>query len=130
MKIAVIGSRGINTSEAKETIREALVEMGCKEVISGGAMGVSLLAEEVAKEENYKLEVHKPDYKTYGKKAPHVRSSIMMKSCDRVLALWDGKSKGTGHELTKARRAGKKDQVDHVFLINFSFPSPFSPGQT
>lgn len=107
MKIAVIGSRSINTNEAKEIIREKLKAMGCTKVISGGSMGVSLLAEEIAKEENYELEVHKPNYSTYGKKAPHVRSSLMINNCQLVLCLWDGVSKGTGHELVKARRAGK-----------------------
>lgn len=107
MKIAVIGSRGLNSPEIKEIIKKKLEEMECTQVISGGSLGVSLLAEEVAREQGYKLQIHRPDYKTYGKVAPHVRSSLMISACEKVLCIWDGKSKGTSNELVKARTSGK-----------------------
>ena len=48
-----------------------------------------------------------PDYATYGAAAPHVRNSELIKQADQVLACWDGKSKGTGSTIEKARQAGK-----------------------
>lgn len=46
--------------------------------------------------------------------AAYVRNGYIVDFADRVVAFWDGKSKGTKNTLTLARRAGLPVEVYHV----------------
>ena len=109
MRIAVIGSRGI------DRIDFALV--GAKEgdvIVSGGAKGPDSLAEEAALARGIPVTVYVPDYEKYGRAAPHVRNRMIVHSCDRLVAFWDGKSRGTASTVELARRMGKPVEVIEV----------------
>ena len=68
MKIAIIGSRGINAVDFAEYASD------CDEIVSGGAVGIDSCAAEYAKNNGIKLSVFTPEYKLYGKAAPIVRN--------------------------------------------------------
>lgn len=68
MKIAIVGSRSINSVELEKYIS------GCDEIVSGGAIGVDSFAARYARENNIILTEFLPDYKRYGRGAPHVRN--------------------------------------------------------
>lgn len=90
MKVAIIGSRGLENIEIEEYLPK-----GVTEIVSGGAKGVDTIAKEYALKNNIKLTEFKPDYKRYLKGAPLKRNLQIIEYSDMVIAIWDGKSKGT-----------------------------------
>lgn len=110
MKIAVIGSRGINVRDLGQYLPE-----GVTEIISGGARGVDTSAREYALANGIKLTEFLPDYEKYGRAAPLKRNDLIIEAADLVMAFWDGKSRGTAYVIKKCRSTGKKVRV---FLEN------------
>lgn len=104
MKVAIVGSRELilNTSDIKFYLPAAATE-----IVSGGAKGVDTLAKNFAIENNYKYIEFLPDYEKYGKAAPLRRNDEIIDYADIVLALWDGKSKGTKYVIDKCKKIGK-----------------------
>ena len=102
MRVAVVGSRTIKAFDF------ALVgAVAGDTIITGGAVGVDSFAEAEARARGLAVEVIKPDYKTYGRAATHVRNRAIVDKCDRLVAFWDGQSKGTKGTVDYARRKGK-----------------------
>lgn len=102
MRIAVIGSRGIDES-AYEILRQN-IPSNCTEIVSGGADGIDALAERYAHENKLKLTVFYPDYKAHGKNAPLMRNLQIIEYAQSIVAFWDGKSKGTAHIVSECIR--------------------------
>lgn len=104
MKAAIVGSRGLilNTSDISFYLPAAVTE-----IVSGGAKGVDTLAKNFAIENNYKYIEFLPDYEKYGKAAPLRRNDKIIDYSNLVLALWDGKSKGTEYVINKCKEIGK-----------------------
>ena len=74
-------------------------------VITGGARGVDTFAHDAAVGRGLSTEVYEADWEKYGKRAGYLRN-IAMLECNphRVIAFWDGKSRGTRHTINEARR--------------------------
>lgn len=106
MKVAIIGSRNI-----KNIVLEQYISDEVNEIVSGGAVGVDSCAAEYAKKNGLKLTVFLPQYERYGRAAPIVRNKKIVEYADKVLAFWDGKSKGTKNMIEEMRRAGKHGKV-------------------
>ncbi len=105
MKIAIIGSRNITSCNI-----EKYAEGAC-EIVSGGAVGVDSCASEYAKENGIKLTVFLPEYERYGRAAPIVRNKEIVNYADKVIAFWDGRSKGTQSAIRYAEKMGKSCEV-------------------
>lgn len=103
MKLLIVGSRSIKGIDLSEHIPPN-VEL----IISGGARGIDSLAEEYADKHNISKLILRPNYEKYGKFAPLERNRRMVDIADRVLALWDGKSRGTRFTIEYARKSGKE----------------------
>ena len=101
MKIAVVGSRNITVSDLERYLGE------CDEIVSGGAVGVDSCAAEYAMSRGLKLTVFLPEYDRYGRAAPIVRNRKLVDYADRVIAFWDGSSKGTLSVIRYAQKTGK-----------------------
>jgi hypothetical protein len=110
MKLAVIGSREITDREFIEKILE-MFSPEIDEIISGGARGVDSIAEEWAKRRGIKVQVFKPNYSSYGKRAPLVRNEQIVTACDYLIAFWDGQSRGTKYTINSASLDGKLKAV-------------------
>ena len=110
MKLAIIGSRGI--TELGGEIPE------CSTIISGGAKGVDQAAERYAQENNIQMEIHLPEYQRYGRGATHVRNKLIVDSADFVIAVWDGKSRGTKSVIEYCKKQGKSYEVRIVDRAN------------
>lgn len=77
-------------------------------IIQGGAKGADSCAGVFAAESDLECDVFPADWKRHGRAAGPIRNAEMLKEgCpDRVLAFWDGKSKGTLSMITLAVKAG------------------------
>jgi hypothetical protein len=107
MKTAIIGSRSI---EDYALLLQAVAGLTITEVISGGATGVDKMAERYAKEMGLPLTIIRPDWYK-GKEAGPMRNQKIVEAADQVLALWDGKSKGTTDTIRRTKKAGKPLKV-------------------
>ena len=105
MKIAIVGSRSISGIDLGKYIPE------CDEIVTGGAKGIDSLAEEYARSHGLRLTVFKPEYTLYGKAAPIVRNKYIVNYCDRIIAFWDGKSRGTKSTIDLFEKLGKHIRV-------------------
>lgn len=80
-------------------------------VISGGAQGVDLWAEERALQAGLVVVRCIPPWDALGKRAGMVRNAVIVDLCDRLAAFWDGESRGTKNAIEAARKAGKPVEV-------------------
>jgi hypothetical protein len=110
MKIAVVGSRSFNDYEyLKEKLNDFMFSFMifyCT-IVSGGAKGADSLAAKFAKEEGWGLEEYLPDWDKYGKSAGYKRNIEIVNACNKLIAFWDGESKGTKHSIDSAVKQNK-----------------------
>lgn len=90
MKAAVIGSRNLRVKRLEQYLPE-----GITEIVSGGARGIDMDAQEYAKMRGIPYRIFLPDYETYGRSAPLKRNLQIIEYADMVFAFWDGRSRGT-----------------------------------
>lgn len=102
MKIAIIGSRNVFVDNLGQYLPENTTE-----IVSGGAKGVDSCAKEYAESNKIKLKEFLPEYVKYGKGAPLKRNIQIIEYADKVLAFWDGKSKGTKHVIGMCEKLNK-----------------------
>ncbi|HIZ54736.1 MAG TPA: DUF2493 domain-containing protein [Firmicutes bacterium] len=102
MKVAVIGSRSLHINIAPFLPPETTM------LISGGASGIDRQAEICARANHIPIRVFLPDYRRYPPKiAPLLRNQQIVAACDLVLAIWDGRSRGTKYTIEYAQKIGK-----------------------
>ena len=106
MKVAVIGSRGLNVSDLGRYLPENTTE-----IVSGGAKGVDTSAREYALSHGIKLTEFLPEYTRFGRSAPLKRNITIIEYSDIVLAFWDGKSRGTKFVIDNCRKLGVEVRV-------------------
>lgn len=89
-------------------------------IISGNARGADKLGEKFGIEHGIKVHRFKADWEKFGKSAGYIRNTQMLDFIQEpnckgvVLAFWDGKSKGTKHTITNAK---KRDIETIIFRI-------------
>jgi len=105
MKIAIVGSRTI----MKVCIGEHVSHED--EIVSGGAKGVDACAVEYALKHEMKYTEFLPEYDLYGRSAPIIRNKEIVDYADRIVAFWDGTSKGTLSVINYAKKKGKDCKV-------------------
>jgi len=76
------------------------------EVVSGTARGVDQGGELWASVQGRPVKRFPADWDTYGKSAGHRRNAEMAKYADALVAIWDGKSRGTANMISEARKRG------------------------
>ena len=106
MKLAIIGSRSLTNIAL-----DKYISCGVEELVSGGAVGVDSCAAEYAKNKGLRLTVFLPEYERYGRAAPIVRNKKIVDYSDKIIAFWDGKSKGTQSVIKYAEKQGKECEV-------------------
>lgn len=117
MKVIVAGSRTI-TDEA--TVRRAMRtawRMGIRptEVVSGACWaGVDALGEKIAREASIPVKRFPADWSAHGRAAGPLRNAAMAEYADALVAVWDGRSRGTANMIEEARKRGLAVHVEQV----------------
>ena len=114
MKICIIGSRSIDKAEFVIPILDRFMKdhvVGTPVILSGGAKGVDQISKEYAKTHGYDfvelLPYHLLDPSTeFSSKYFFIRSKQIIDNADKVLAIWDGKSKGTEYSIKYSQKRG------------------------
>jgi len=120
MKVVIAGSRNFNDYDY---LKRQLKPYKITHIISGGAKGSDALAEKYAKENNISIEVIKPEWDLYGKKAGMIRNEIMLKKLgkkDLAIFFWDNESPGTKHGINFC----KKNKIPHI-VFNYNLKTIF-----
>lgn len=109
-KIAIIGSRRFKNLDIVEKFVQSLPKDTI--VISGGAYGVDLMAEETAEKCGLRTIIYLPDFKTYGiPNAYFERNKKITDEACEVVAFWDNFSKGTKFVIDYAKQTGKPIRI-------------------
>lgn len=104
--VAIIGSRDFPDISLVSNLVRGLARGST--VISGGARGVDKAAENEARSAGFRVVVLKPNYSSGSPKAaPLLRNQKIADSCDRMVAFWDGSSRGTLHCIRCAELQNK-----------------------
>ena len=103
MKVIIAGSRDITDMALVEhAIRESRFRIS--EVVCGMARGVDALGKEWAEDRNIPVMPFHADWSVHGKAAGYKRNSAMAEYADALIAVWDGRSKGTRNMIYLARK--------------------------
>lgn len=113
MKVIIAGSR---TIQDYRIVKTAIERSGFKitEVVSGTARGVDVLGERWAMDHNLPIKQFPADWDGNGRGAGYIRNMEMADYADALIAVWNGRSKGTQHMIATAR---KKDM--EVFCFEY-----------
>ena len=113
MKIIIAGSRGINDIKKIERAVNSS-PFNVKIIISGCARGVDTLAIEYANSMDISVIKKPANWFKYKKQAGYIRNLEMADIADGLIAIWDGKSKGTKHMIDTMNKINKP-----VFIYDF-----------
>lgn len=113
MRVIIAGSRTITKFY---DVFHAYKEAGfpASEIVSGGARGVDRLGEELAELIKQPLKVFPAKWDQFGNYAGYYRNKQMGNYADALVAIWDGKSKGTKQMIDYMRGLGKPVYVKEV----------------
>jgi len=107
MRVIVAGSRSIaEYALVERAVRESGFQV--TEVFSGGARGVDQLGEAWARRNGVPVRRFPADWERYGKQAGYLRNEEMADRAEALIAVWDGRSPGTGQMIEIAKRKGLK----------------------
>lgn len=112
MKLIIAGGRDFEDYQSLCSNCDHLLQYYSNiEIVSGTAGGADRLGEKYAKDRGHKLKQFPADWGQFGKAAGHIRNSQMADYSTHLIAFWNGKSKGTGDMISKARKQDLKVRV-------------------
>ena len=112
MKVIIAGSRGVlDFDEIKIAMLLFLMENGIEtsdvsEIVSGACYGADKLGELWAQRKDIPVKLFPAKWKEYGMKAGPIRNAVMANYADALVAVWDGKSRGTKNMISEAKKKG------------------------
>ena len=119
MKTIIAGCRDYNDNLALRKRLDYYVEHNSPitEVVSGGAAGVDTIGEWYALLNGIPIKKFPADWNKHGKKAGPIRNRQMAEYADVLLAVWDGKSRGTKNIIDEMNKLKKP-----VFVVWIGAP--------
>jgi YspA, cpYpsA-related SLOG family len=107
--VLACGSRNWNDYEVVLEHLASLLDSAT--ICHGGAEGADRHVSAACAELGLDCYVFPARYDKHGRAAPHVRNDQMLAQASRVIAFWDGKSRGTKSVIEKARKLGLRVEV-------------------
>jgi hypothetical protein len=107
MRVIIAGTR---TFDDLILLEKAIEESGFDVTteVCGMAAGADTLGKFWALARDIPVDEHVALWNVYGKSAGYKRNAIMAEHADALIALWDGKSRGTKHMIDIATAKGLK----------------------
>ena len=117
MKVIIAGTRTLSRySYVLDAVKASgFCSKNDMEVVSGMAFGIDTLAVDFAERNNLKVHEFPANWKKYKMGAGYIRNREMAEFSDALIAIWDGKSKGTKHMIEEANKLHLKVYV-HVIV--------------
>ena len=104
MRVAIVGSRNYPRPEKVAEYVRNLPKDTC--VISGGAAGVDTWAENAAKFHHLDTLIFRARWDLHGRAAGMIRNQDIVDTAERLVAFWDGASRGTADSIARAHARG------------------------
>jgi len=108
--VGIVGSRSASYADVENAAKSCKLSPQHHVIVSGGARGADTHAKTYAERNGFHY-VEAPAFWDRGKQAGMERNSIIVDVADAVIAVWDGKSRGTNDTIQKAKEAGRKLEV-------------------
>lgn len=120
-RIAIVGSRPKHDRDGEDRRRYLQIFEYVKAlphdtiIVSGGAEGADAWGFSAAKQHGLIAIIVHPAWQrrdgTGDRGAGHKRNAVIVDIADRIVAFWDGQSRGTASTIELARKAGKPVEV-------------------
>jgi hypothetical protein len=110
MKVIIAGSRDFTDYNLLKTKIDHMRFDGqfkIDEIVSGAACGADQMGENYAANNNIPVKEFPADWNTHGKAAGPIRNKQMAEYADALIAVWDGKSKGTKNMIETMNKLKK-----------------------
>jgi hypothetical protein len=120
MRTIIAGSRTVIEYEKVCAVIKA-ANFNITEVVSGCARGVDTLGEQWAAASGIPVKRFPAEWNKHGKLAGPVRNQQMADYADALIAVWDGRSKGTKDMID---RASKLNKTVFVRMLGRTEPEP------
>ena len=113
MRVIIAGSRDIDDYEEVE---RAVKDSGftVTQIISGTATGVDIQGIIYAERNKIPIALYPADWNKFGKGAGFIRNKQMAENADALIAVWNGRSRGTQHMIGEAKA---KNLKVHIHLV-------------
>lgn len=116
MRTIIAGGRDVPASIAEGLVKASIEASGwanqITQVIHGDALGIDRAAGRVC-EGTYRVRAVPADW-SLGKAAGPIRNRKMAEMADALIAIWDGKSRGTKNMIETAERRGLKVFIHRI----------------
>jgi hypothetical protein len=106
MRIIIAGSRNVTEHEVRNAIGKCSWIGFASAIVSGGARGADKYGENWAEEQSINVYRYLADWEKYGKRAGPLRNKLMSENAEGLIAIWDGKSRGTCNMIELAKENG------------------------
>lgn len=108
MRLIVAGTRSVADQSLVDYAVNSFVAIFGRpsQVLSGTAQGVDRCGEDWATRNEIPVVQYEPDWQAYGTRAGPIRNERMAKNADALVAVWDGRSRGTSSMIDFAHARG------------------------
>lgn len=117
MNIAIIGSHEFKDIILVDSVVELEIIPKFRNdltIISSGAKGVDEYVAKLARQHEIRVIEYKPNFSSgYDINKYHERNDRIIENADRVIAFWDGKSRGTKSVIDKCLQ--RKKHIEVIF---------------
>lgn len=105
MRVAIVGTRTFKSAVLFDDAMKRYIEKDDM-VVTGDAEGADAFAREFAASMKKDIIVFKARWDEYGIRAGPMRNQKIVDAADKMIAFWDGASKGTLDSIERAKKKG------------------------
>lgn len=117
MRVIIAGCRHLVGKRGQSLVWDAINESGwagdITEIVHGAAVGIDAAAHAIC-EPHWPVKPFPADWDKHGKAAGPIRNYKMAEYADALIAIWDGKSRGTDNMIKTAKKLKLKVYVHMV----------------